>query len=219
MKHNLDDILERFWEGETSLEEENALKVYFRSGEVTQNHLEYAGYFGWLDQQASVRYNMPDSRVKEADRLLAAYWEGETSLEDEKKLRDYFAGDAVSEDHLAYADLFSYLEVQRSVKYDTAFSRPESKETKIISIGLRKAIYAAAAVFALLLGSIYVVRNLTAEYEAPAAKTAGVYEVEDPEEAMRITKEALAMVSTKFRQSQEHVKENMGALNKAAIFK
>lgn len=217
MKHNPEELLAKFWDGETSLEEENALKAYFRSGDIDQKHSEYADYFGWLDEKASVRYTNHDDGG-EIDRLLNAYWEGESTLGDEKRLREYFAGNSIKKEHLAYAGLFQYFEDQRSVTFEAATLNPRREEAKVVRFDFKKVMYGTAAVFALAMGSLFVVKNLSTD-QLPAAKTAAVYEVEDPEEAMRITREALAMVSSKFRQSQQHVKENMGALNKVAIFK
>ncbi|MGB4960158.1 MAG: hypothetical protein WBO36_11835, partial [Saprospiraceae bacterium] len=56
-------------------------------------------------------------------------------------------------------------------------------------------------------------------HDHTAVETSMVEEIEDPEEALRVTKEALALVSRKFRKSQNSVKENLGALEKVSIFK
>ena len=46
MKNKLiDQLLEKYWEGETNLEEENVLKDYFTSGEIEKNHEVYSTLF------------------------------------------------------------------------------------------------------------------------------------------------------------------------------
>lgn len=217
MKLNLDDILLRFWEGETSLEEEKVLKEYFRSGNIDESHRPFAPYFSWVGEQAAI--TSPQSSDDEMDRLLEAYWAGESTLDQEQKLKQYFAGGLIREDHKAYADLFGYFGQQRSVTYQGGKKEVPQQGAAVRSLSFKKVIYAAAAVIALVLGSVFTVKNLVTVNNDTDAKTAMYYEVEDPEEAMRITREALALVSTKFRQSQQSVKDNMEPLSKAAIFK
>lgn len=65
------------------------------------------------------------------ERILEAYFDGQTSLEEEKMLRDYFINNKVS-DHLAqYKPLFAGFEAARLEKSSTAFVFPKNKTPKI----------------------------------------------------------------------------------------
>ncbi|MBK8886280.1 MAG: hypothetical protein IPN46_06875 [Saprospiraceae bacterium] len=136
-------------------------------------------------------------------------------------LKAYFKSGKVSDNHLAFADLFSFFDEQAQITFDDSRSKDDKKDSpktgQIISIFYKKWIYAAAAASVLIIASVFVIKNFNTETTQPAYTS--VHEIEDPEEALRVTKEALAMVSKKFRKSQESIKENMGALEKATIFK
>ena len=94
-------------------------------------------------------------------------------------------------------------------------SNTDEKVTKIFSI--RKILFAVAAVSVLVFSAINVFQIINDN--SHKQQTAEIIEIEDPEEALRVTREALALVSTKFRESQETVRKNMEPLEKAAIFK
>lgn len=46
--------------------------------------------------------------MKNIDKLLEKYFEGETSLKDEQELREYFSRPDIKEKHKSYAPMFSY---------------------------------------------------------------------------------------------------------------
>ncbi len=48
--------------------------------------------------------------AKEIEQLLNKYFDGETSVEDEKRLRDFFLNDEVPEHLKKYSELFRYFE-------------------------------------------------------------------------------------------------------------
>lgn len=58
----IDELLERYWEGETSLEEERALKRYFESADIAERHLPVAPLFSALSLEQKVR--RPEPRPK-----------------------------------------------------------------------------------------------------------------------------------------------------------
>ncbi len=155
------------------------------------------------------------------DHLLDKYWEGDTSLEDEQTLKQYFLSSDVVEQHIAFKDLFVFFDQESNVKYPTG-SQTITSETKtnvkVRSLTIKKYLYAAAAIFVLAICSIFVVNNL--KNDVPTKETyTQVEEIEDPEEALRVTKQALALLSKKFNSSTKTVKQNMAPLEKASIFK
>jgi len=217
MKHNIDDLLDKYWDGETSLEDEKSLRQYFCSNDIDESHLAFRDLFGWATESATVTCPVTD----DVDAILEKYWNGETSVQEENVLKAYFKSGKVSNNHLAFADLFSFFDEQAQITFDDSRSKDDKKDSpktgQIISIFYKKWVYAAAAASVLIIASVFVIKNFNTETTQPAYTS--VHEIEDPEEALRVTKEALAMVSKKFRKSQELIKENMGALEKATIFK
>ena len=47
--------------------------------------------------------------MKKIDNILEKYFEGETTLDEEKLLRSYFQSGKVTDEHLAYAPIFRYM--------------------------------------------------------------------------------------------------------------
>ena len=218
MKPDLNILIEKYWEGETSIEEEHDLKAYFRAGDVSDEHLPFVDLFGWMDDQASVKMDVS----LDMDEMLNKYWEGETTLREEEMIKAYFKSGNVAENHREYSDLFQYFDEQKNVVFhenhkvtSQKTSNTDEKVTKIFSI--RKVLFAVAAVSVLVFSAINVFQIINDN--SHKQQTAEIIEIEDPEEALRVTREALALVSTKFRESQETVRKNMEPLEKAAIFK
>jgi len=52
---------------------------------------------------------------KKIDNILNKYFEGLTSLEEEKILKEYFASDNIAEEHYPYKAMFNYFEQASSV--------------------------------------------------------------------------------------------------------
>ncbi|MDR0542641.1 MAG: hypothetical protein LBH19_10610 [Dysgonamonadaceae bacterium] len=61
-------------------------------------------------------------------QLLERYWQCETSLEDERLLRDFFAGDSVPKEWRAYQPLFVWKDKQKTIQgtpvHPTTSKRP-----------------------------------------------------------------------------------------------
>lgn len=155
------------------------------------------------------------------DSLLEKYWEGESSIEDEQILKQYFLSSHILDKHDAYRDLFVYFHEESQIQYPFKNQQIESNQETIVkvrSLSIKKYIFAAAAIMVLALCSIFVVKNLKSDNQTKESYSQ-VQEIEDPEEALRVTKQALALLSKNFNSSTKVVKENMGSLEKASIFK
>ena len=50
-QHNIDRLLERYWAGETSMDEERLLKQYFRFGNVDEKHKAFSDIFTLADER------------------------------------------------------------------------------------------------------------------------------------------------------------------------
>ena len=216
MKHNIDHILDNYWAGESTVEDEVLLKDYFKSGEIQEKHELYKELFVFFSEQNNITYQK-ENIVIDYSRLLDKYWDGETSEDEEFILKVYFCSGNVQEEHKVFVDLFEYFDTQKSITFNTQQSKSIDVKPKIKYFSFRKIIYSIAAASVLLFAAVTVMKDINPD--PTVQQTAMVYEIEDPEEALRVTKEALALVSKKFRASQQTVRENMGSLEKAAIFK
>lgn len=68
--NHIDELLDRYWAGESSLEEERALKAYFQSGNVAPKHQVFAPLFQAIGEEQQVtsqhtakKLAMPDKPV------------------------------------------------------------------------------------------------------------------------------------------------------------
>ena len=220
MRPDINQLLDKYWEGETSVEEEYSLKEYFRKGDINPDHLPFMDLFVWMDDVASVQINT----IMDIDMLLDKYWEGETSLKEEEMIKAYFKSGNVAKNHNEYSALFQYFDKQKNVVYpekensETISTVNVERELKVKNVfSITKILFAVAAVSVLVFSAITVFQTINDNTQNH--QTAEIIEIEDPEEALRVTREALALVSTKFRESQQTVRKNMEPLEKAAIFK
>ena len=142
--------------------------------------------------------------------LLEKYFQGETSIAEEKELKNYFSLPNVAQHLQQYQPLFGYFS---QVK--------EQKSTQEISLQTKKRnvawlSIAASAVVLLGIGTYYISKKNTAP--AVAQTELGTYD--DPEEALAATQKALALLSKKVNvgiESVQYIKEYEQSKNK--IFK
>jgi uncharacterized protein YjlB len=136
--------------------------------------------------------------------LLDKYWAGETSLNEEQQLRDYFASPSVAPEHLMYRDLFatfSQVDNDTDIGFD-AFAKVNldnnsiEQEERIFNKKTWKGL-AIAAGFSLLIA-------VGAGYQQDQSQPdLGTYD--SPEQAYAATMEALELVSKKFNNGRENL--------------
>ncbi|BAO56084.1 hypothetical protein [Nonlabens marinus] len=134
-------------------------------------------------------------------KLLEKYWEGNTSLQEEQELKEYFNSGAVAQEHEVYRVLFNSFELEGSIEEEgfDAFAKVKSQQTEKSYFKRRTwtGIAVAASVTAMIaVGSGY--------YDQEPAQDLGTYET--PEEAYAATVAALEMVSNKFNQGKQNLK-------------
>lgn len=139
---------------------------------------------------------MEFSKIEE---LLERYFEGETSITEEKELKSYFSSLNVAKHLEQYKPLFGYFEMAKEQTFAREVSRIEeelqvsngmleldntNKKRKIAWLSI------AASVVVLLGVGTYTYFNINAVKEN---QELGTYD--DPEEALEATQKALAMLS------------------------
>ena len=152
--------------------------------------------------------------------LLEKYWEGETTVEEENLIKSYFQKGDVAPEHQAFLPLFTFFNEQNNIHYtipdENIIAQKGRNSTPVIGLpSSKKWIYAVAAVFGLITASWFLFRPSS----DTTSTTAYVNEIEDPEEAYRVTMKALAMVSGKLNKGTESISIGMVNVNKANIFK
>ena len=90
------------------------------------------------------------------DELLNRYFEGETSAEEEQKLRRFFASDNVPENLSAYKPLFAYFDEEIAAERDMAEEiwseiAPEALPEKRFRLNRKSVVYVLSAVAACVL--------------------------------------------------------------------
>jgi hypothetical protein len=149
------------------------------------------------------------------DILLEKYWECETSLEEEKELKDYFTSGEVDARYSSVAPLFHYYEQEKGVGLDAFFDErmlaqleKEEPKKKVIKSGklvmLFSNIAKVAAVGLIVVTAGYFIRE---EMGKDEIKPFIVDTFDDPEKAFEETKKALQLISKNFNKGRKEAKK------------
>ncbi len=148
--------------------------------------------------------------------IIEKYFEGESSLEEEKQLRDYFNRSEVKPELKVYKPLFQYFEAEQASGLGDTFDEKllakldvDPAQPKIRKLSAQWA--KAAAVIAFIFASFWLIqKNYTPEPQDSWA----AYEETDPQKAYEETMKALALVSNKFNKSSQKAVEEISRVNK-----
>jgi len=150
---------------------------------------------------------MESAKIRE---LVEKYWEGDTTLEEEEQLRDYFSQEEAPEGLKNEAVLFRYYRTNTRFRTldaqfdDQLVQRIERKQSRQRWLVFRP-MMSAAAVVVLLLAAVVLFRT-EPENPAPAITTTeDTYE--DPRLAYEQTKEALLLVSSLMNEGTQHIEK------------
>ena len=131
--------------------------------------------------------------------LLKRYWDCETSLEEEKILRDFFQQEAIPEDLKKYREMFLYFkrEQQQSLSedfdkkiLDGLHSQPAQGKQRYLS-----SFYKVAAAVILILSFVVIHQQFIVVKDTTREIVKDTFE--DPERALEETKRVLCLVSEK----------------------
>ncbi len=162
--------------------------------------------------------------------LIDKYFEGETSLQEEAQLAEYFNRDEVVPELKQYQPLFQFFKAEKSISLN------ENSTKKLNEIGIRNLNAtgtnrnpkpdirnqlfwrAAAAVFILGISSYFI----TKQFENPNKKCVAdncrvkVYdETDDPQKAFEEVQAALKLVSKKMKKGTDETTEGMKKVKQA----
>ena len=158
---------------------------------------------------------------KTIQQLLDKYWEGETSLDEEKALKAYFNGEEVAADLQQFTPLFQYLNTAEepvlSDRFDQELiSKLEGKSIAIRSPRIIHWIMRAAAVV-LIIGTAFYLQKQTPLATSDKKEAINWEEKEtiSPEEAWAQTKAALELVSRKLNKGSKEASKGMSKVGEA----
>jgi len=130
--------------------------------------------------------------LKLVEQLLEKYFQGETTIAEEKQLKAYFSSNDVAPHLAKYQSLFGYFETQKGTQFEQKLPLQPRKQSTVKWIGI-------AASFVVLFGlaTFYFYPS------EPKHEDLGTYD--NPEEAFAATHKALLMVSEQVNVGMESV--------------
>lgn len=145
------------------------------------------------------------------ENILEKYFQGETSIAEEKELKEYFSSSNVAQHLEQYKPMFGYFSQVKEQK-STQEIPLQTKKRNVAWLSI-----AASAVLLLGIGTFFYVSQKPANHVV-AQTELGTYD--NPEEALAATQKALALLSSNVNvgiESVQYVKEYEQSKNK--IFK
>jgi hypothetical protein len=145
--------------------------------------------------------------LKLVEQLIEKYFQGETTIAEEKQLKAYFSSNDVAPHLVKYQALFGYFETQKGTQFEQKLPLQPRKQNTVKWMGI-------AASFVVLFGWA------TFYFSTPEPKQDDLGTYDNPEEAYAATQEALLMVAEQVNvgmQSVSHLNEY--EKTKKSIFK
>lgn len=231
--NDIDNLINRYFACETTIEEERLLQNYFNSGEIEEEHMHYNDLFLLFKAKKSVQL---DKSLDELDGLVDInflvdkYFSAESTVEEEAHLMKYLSSNEIDEEHSHLVSLSEYYNEKRSQTSSTDIEHTlqkvsttpsESSTAKVFS--LKKWIPAVAAIFVLGFAVINLLDTDPTTTSTESLSYKGHYteldEESEAQEAYEITKQALALLSSKVNKGTSTVQKSIGKVEKARIFK
>lgn len=146
------------------------------------------------------------------ENILEKYFEGETTIAEEKELKEYFSSPNVAQHLEQYKPMFGYFSQAKEQK--STYEIPlQTKKRNVAWLSI-----AASAVILLGIGTYYFASEQNTTTAVASQTELGTYD--DPEEALKATQKALALLSNNVNvgiESVQYIGEYEQSKNK--IFK
>ncbi len=138
--------------------------------------------------------------------LLEKYWEGETTLEEEKIIKKHLA-----KENNQTSTLFKYFENEKNITYEGKIPDRDiagKKEAKVINFSIKKIAIAASIIF--LIATVFFIGNNQSENSAKIAKT----EIKNKDKAMKLAEEALQLLAMNIEKGKKSASMNLKELDR-----
>lgn len=149
--------------------------------------------------------------LNKIEDILEKYFQGETTIAEEKELKEYFSSPNVAQHLEQYKPMFGYFSQVKQQK-STQNIPLKTKKRNVAWISI-----AASVVVLLSIGTYFYVSE---KNTAPVVAQSELGTYDDPEEALKATQKALALLSNNVNvgiESVQYIKEYEQSKNK--IFK
>ncbi len=229
MKKQIKELIAKYFEGETTLSEEQMLKTYF-AGEIDPQFEDVAPIFRFWNRASSGDLDIDIAGIIEHERekefaqnkseLVNKYWAAETTVEEENEL--YLASRDADFRHQNpdLAILMDYFQEQRKSTSKTdvrAVLDKAKKPPKIVP--LKRWMTSVAAVLVLGL-AVYSMMNGDRQIKDNNNNRIVMLDSpEDTRDALIVTKQALALLSSKMNKETNRIKKSVSKAKAVRIFK
>lgn len=149
--------------------------------------------------------------LQKIEQLLEKYWDGDTSLEEEQILQDFFTEEKVPDHLQGVATLFRKFKTDRHFKtldddFDEAIIHKIEKAGSAWSF---KSMLRIAAAVSLLLLSVFLIKDYANDRSENTAEVKATIEnsYEDPKLAYEQTKQALLLISSMMNEGTQHIEK------------
>lgn len=150
--------------------------------------------------------------LNKIEEILEKYFQGETSIAEENQLKEYFSSSNVAQHLEQYKPMFGYFSQAKEQK--STYEIPlQTKKRNVAWLSI-----VASAVVLLGIGTYFFVSEKNDTTAVASQTELGTYD--DPEEALKATQKALALLSNNVNvgiESVQYIKEYEQSKNK--IFK
>ena len=143
--------------------------------------------------------------------LMKKYWEGETSVEEERMIKNYLKDDN-DPANKELKTMFTFYSDEKKIQYHGEL---KAHNTKVIKINLIKKIAVAASIILIFGLGIYFWTNKQSINQTAFSSN----NINNPEEALEITKEALAFLAFNYNKGEESITGTISNLEKLDIIK
>jgi hypothetical protein len=156
---------------------------------------------------------------REIREVMNKYWRGESTLEEEKQLKNFFHGhpEVLPQELEQVRDLFGFFEKESLVATD-AISLPEKGRLKIKKPlahrerYLLKSYWEYAAIFLFLLASVLLFNPKNRNEKSAAAMITDTYQ--NPQQAFDATQKALALLAANLNKGKDEM-QKLAVFNQA----
>lgn len=209
-------LIEKYFEGNSSQEEEAAIKAYFNEGTVDESLKMYQPLFQHFENETAneVSADFDEQFFKKMEHqnsiqlLVDKYFEGSTTLEEEKELKNYFSTNEIDNSLEQYQPLFQYFETKKTQQVSKDFDKKffekvENSGAKIVPMKrFQRRLMRVAAVAAVLLGTFILFQPTTPSGQGTVAIDWSAHEINDEQLAYEETVKALRLLSSKLNKGK-----------------
>jgi len=150
--------------------------------------------------------------------LLEKYFEGETNLQEEAQLAQYFQQENIAEDLTAYKPLFQFYDQQKNIMPSKEFDQKIQQKTKPAKRSRIVHMYSAVARVAAVLALFFLAYQAYEYYALPEQKNPNYIvldEAAEAEMAYQEIKAAFMLVSSKINEGTEKTASGLIKINQA----